>query len=271
MSDGSFTMESEDGTMSTQYGSGAKIPAGWPPEFPQYPGSNVIASHSTGDDEGRMMGVSMTTKDAPEQVIQYYEDKAASAGYKQTSTYTANEMVNNQYSGPELLFVITVSREDNETSIGLAVQPNPQAGKTDDSAAAGGDSGEAEGEASAGGGTEASGGAADGGTAVVSDGSGGLPEGFPVQVLKPYVNGTVTVASMSGADSMLVQETADSPAQVVEFYDNHLTGRGWSIETKMEMQGSTMRSYKSSGGNIVLTVGDNNGTTQISLNYSASK
>jgi hypothetical protein len=82
--DGSMKVTSDDGKTQTQWGQGASMPEGWPQWLGQYPGSTVQLSNRQVLTDKVSLTVTLQTKDAPELIVKYYEDKATAQGMKST-------------------------------------------------------------------------------------------------------------------------------------------------------------------------------------------
>lgn len=80
--DGSMKVTSDDGKTQTQWGQGTSMPEGWPTWLGQYPGSTVQMSNRQALTDKVSLTATLLTKDAPELVVKFYEDKATAQGMK---------------------------------------------------------------------------------------------------------------------------------------------------------------------------------------------
>jgi hypothetical protein len=116
---GSVKIDSTDGKTQTQYGEGSALPADWPAWLGQYPGSKVMMSNEQHETEKTSCTVTLNTKDAPEQVVKFFEDKAAAQGLKSQSKMTmpGNGTMESFIKDDQVLSVtcITGSGQDGNT------------------------------------------------------------------------------------------------------------------------------------------------------------
>lgn len=73
-------------TTTSSFGSGAKLPDGWPSDIPAYPGGKVKSASTSGSERSQTMSAQQETGDAPDAILKFYADKITAAGYKQSST-----------------------------------------------------------------------------------------------------------------------------------------------------------------------------------------
>lgn len=78
LSSGGIKVETAQGE-KMDFGTGAKLPDGWPSYAPQYPGSTIMAAMATPNGKT----VTAQTTDNPEKVTAFYKDKLSGAGFKQ--------------------------------------------------------------------------------------------------------------------------------------------------------------------------------------------
>ncbi len=91
--DGTVTVKGNDtgssgstgSTTTSSFGSGAKLPDGWPSDIPAYPGGKVKSASTSGSDRSQTMSAQQETGDAPDAILKFYADKITAAGYKQSS------------------------------------------------------------------------------------------------------------------------------------------------------------------------------------------
>jgi hypothetical protein len=61
----------------------AAMPAEWPADLPQYPGSTITAATSRSENGGVFVALMLKTNDSPDKVLKYYDEKALAAGLRQ--------------------------------------------------------------------------------------------------------------------------------------------------------------------------------------------
>ncbi|MGA2329702.1 MAG: hypothetical protein ABSH05_25905 [Bryobacteraceae bacterium] len=111
---GAMKIQSSEGTATFAAGGPVKLPA-W---FPAYAGVTPRGTYSVSDNTGDAAGFQFTTKDAPEQVLQFYESGLKSAGLKVTTLKQDNGgMVSGQDEGEQRQAVVTVSASDGATQV----------------------------------------------------------------------------------------------------------------------------------------------------------
>jgi hypothetical protein len=74
---------------------------------------------------------------------------------------------------------------------------------------------------------------------------------------------------MSDGNNTLVQETSDTREQVTQFYDDLFTGLGWTIDSRVEVPNTTVHTYKSEGGEIMMSAVSEQSKVTISLNHAS--
>jgi hypothetical protein len=89
----------EKGQVST-FNAGAGTPQNLPSWLPAYPGATIQGTLDTTNNEGRSATFTVSTKDDPAKVLDYYESQLKSAGLKvEKSTTTANGQTGGTVSG----------------------------------------------------------------------------------------------------------------------------------------------------------------------------
>ncbi|GEM_PF-384164 len=78
---GSIDIKSKDGSMSIGGGSAASLPD-W---LPAYPGASMQGIYAVKNNESEGAGLSFTTDDTPQQVVDFYEEALEDAGMKVTT------------------------------------------------------------------------------------------------------------------------------------------------------------------------------------------
>ncbi|HEY7216684.1 MAG TPA: hypothetical protein VIC28_18830 [Thermoanaerobaculia bacterium] len=92
---------------------GAGTPQNLPAWLPVYPGGTVQGTYDTTNAEGRTAAFSVTTKDAPDKVLDYYESQLKSAGLKVEKTTIS---ANGQNGG-----TVTATSDDQKRQAGVMV------------------------------------------------------------------------------------------------------------------------------------------------------
>ena len=244
-------VNSGDDGMATATGLAAQWPENWPAELPQYPGSTLNSSHIGSDaGEEKFLGVALVTSDAEDKVLEYYSEHALAAGWKSRGTTEAEGQRADHYISADgkLMFNIMCEPTDGGNAVSLMVAENLMGDETaegsDESGEATVDIGEEE---------------------PVEISTGKLPEGFPVNVLKPYPAGEVIQAMTQGEDCVLSMTTKDSVQQVADYYIAHFTGRGWAKGDDIDMTGSRMIAFNSKSGEVAFTVTDGGDARALTL------
>jgi hypothetical protein len=102
---------------------GGKMPAGWPKEVPQYPGSKVLASTSTDSTKGKQFMLLLETPDAVDAVLGYYDGKLTGAGYKKTAEIAKEDGKTRFYESDKLMAQFTIFKEGSVSKISLSLGP----------------------------------------------------------------------------------------------------------------------------------------------------
>lgn len=111
---GAMKVQSSEGTATFGAGGPVKLPA-W---FPAYAGVTPRGTYSVSDNTSDAAGFQFTTKDSPEQVLQFYETGLKSAGLKVTTMKQDNGgMVTGQDEGEQRQALVTVSVADGATQV----------------------------------------------------------------------------------------------------------------------------------------------------------
>ncbi|MBN2081636.1 hypothetical protein JW859_05435 [bacterium] len=259
--DGGATItHTEDGSVTT-LGADAKLPAGWPAEVPVYPGAELIAATEVNEEGNQGFHLGLKTADSGEDVLAFYRDKMAAAGYQEQQSMVKDGMGSIHFINDKWLLNVGVGREKGEeTGIMLMLSTHDFAvSDATESTEAPAEDGEApaeDGEASA-----------DGGSEGVTVSSGSLPADWP-EVLKPYPGGSITQSMASGNEYVLIQTTTDNGKTVIAYYEENLKSRGWTVDTSVESGDNLMRGFTSSAGEIALTTSPADTGTAITLTYS---
>jgi hypothetical protein len=120
---GTWKMEGEEGTAEVATGEHASLPAEWPAELPQYPGSTVEMSQRIDTPEGAQFSVTLKTSDSKEQVVAFYSEKAKAAGYKEVGSMSIEETSQQFYESDRHTFMVTCNAEEGATIATLMFGP----------------------------------------------------------------------------------------------------------------------------------------------------
>jgi len=244
-----------EGGSTAVIGGNATLPQGWPGSLPQYPGSKIVAAYTTGEGQHQAYAVNLSTSDSLEQVLAFYEEKALAAGYNKLSSVSSTDRGAAHYSSGTWKFNVTCTAAEGNTGIMLAL------GTTDEE-------GEGSAQPADGEGTEsgASGWDDNGGQATEAY-IGALPEGFPVEVVKPYPGAEIDNAASRGKEHLLTMTTKDASADVIKFYESYFGGRGWTKKDTVDADNNSMRGFQQGSDEVVLTAALKDGGTFITLVY----
>jgi hypothetical protein len=126
ISKGSTTVtDNKTGQSTTISTSGnGKMPAGWPKEVPQYPGSKVLAQSSTDSTKGKQFVLLLETPDAVDKVLGFYDGKLSAAGFKKTAEMTKEDGKTRFYQSDKLVAQFTIFKEGSVTKISMTLGPN---------------------------------------------------------------------------------------------------------------------------------------------------
>jgi hypothetical protein len=115
--DGSMKVTSNDGKTQTQWGQGASMPEGWPSWLGQYPGSTVQMANRQVLTDKVSLTATLQTKDAPELIVKFYEDKATAQGMKSNMKMSMpqNGSMQSFTKDDQILTVTCVTNTDGNT------------------------------------------------------------------------------------------------------------------------------------------------------------
>lgn len=120
MKNGSMTIKTEEGTMTT----GNKLPENWPTDIPMYAGATVqfggAANGMAGDAGG--MAVVMMSEDATADVAAYYKSSLAKDGWTVKSTMEAQGSTIYLAEKAGRTISVTVTGASGQTTITIGVQ-----------------------------------------------------------------------------------------------------------------------------------------------------
>ncbi|MFA5820819.1 MAG: hypothetical protein WC873_01815 [Candidatus Gracilibacteria bacterium] len=114
-SDGSFSVTTEEGTMSF----GTELSADWPNDVPTYPGAAVTYS-AVGNDlaDGGLGGYAIfTTSDSAQKVIDFYNGEMATAGWTVKASVNIASSMNVTFEKDGLAMNVTATEGDGSTTL----------------------------------------------------------------------------------------------------------------------------------------------------------
>jgi len=114
--DGTFKVTNEKGEVASWGAGTAKNLPGW---VPNYPGGAVQGTFDSTNAEGRSAAFSVTTKDAANKVMDYYETQLKAGGFKVEKNTLAN---NDQVSGG----TVTGTSDDQKRTVNIMVSTSPE-------------------------------------------------------------------------------------------------------------------------------------------------
>ncbi len=114
---GEFNMESEDGSFST--GAATELPEQWPADVPEPDGLAIMSATVIGSDTELTVSVTGTTDG--ERFVEAYAGQLEAAGFSETSSFTSDGTINNNYSNGEWTVNVGFfgTDSDNQTTISL--------------------------------------------------------------------------------------------------------------------------------------------------------
>jgi hypothetical protein len=113
-----ITYSGEGGDLSFQ--EGGNLPAGFPSDFPIYPGSKTISSWSaTGESKG--ISVMWESTDSADKVASYYKTELPKAGYKLTSTFEQAESKAYSFEKGTVKVLLGITSADNKVTISVTI------------------------------------------------------------------------------------------------------------------------------------------------------
>jgi hypothetical protein len=126
---GSMKITTNDGKTQTQWGEGAALPEGWPAWLAQYPGSTVTMGNRQAGADRTSFTATLMTKDAPEQVVKFYEDKAAAQGLKsQTKMNMPGNGSMESFVKDDQILSVSCATTSNGNAITLMYEAKPKKG-----------------------------------------------------------------------------------------------------------------------------------------------
>lgn len=116
---GDIQIKTDRGSFSSGGYAAGSMPAGWPSEIPQYPNSKINTSLNNSENGSMSLIVALTTRDSPQQVIEYYKPILTSNGWTniKTESFSRIFVVSGEKYGN--LMGINASSVTGKTSIGM--------------------------------------------------------------------------------------------------------------------------------------------------------
>ncbi|MBW7864895.1 MAG: hypothetical protein GX580_06960 [Candidatus Hydrogenedens sp.] len=116
-----MTQTTEEGTVTAQYGEGAKLPADFPKDVPVLDGLKIEAAVANGD-KGEFT-VSGKTTAGMDDVLSFYKDKTTAQGWKETMSMNAGEMYTFMCEKDSRALSVMMVKEEDGTMVSLSVTP----------------------------------------------------------------------------------------------------------------------------------------------------
>ena len=117
---GGINIESEDGSFRS--GAATELPDEWPSEIPEPTGLAIASASVIGSDTERAITVSGTVES--EGFVESYASALSSAGFDESSTFTANDTINNVYSDDQWTVGIVFFGDAAENQVTITVYSN---------------------------------------------------------------------------------------------------------------------------------------------------
>ncbi len=117
---GGINIESEDGSFRS--GAATEVPDEWPGEIPEPSGLAIASASVIGSDTEQAITVSGTVDG--DGFVESYADELTSAGFDETSTFTANGTINNVYTDDQWTVGIVFFGEADENQVTVTVYSN---------------------------------------------------------------------------------------------------------------------------------------------------
>ncbi len=117
---GEVNIESEDGSFRS--GAATELPDEWPGEIPEPSGLSIGSASVIGSDTEEAITVSGTVEG--DGFVESYASALTSAGFAETSTFTANGTINNVYTDDQWTVGIVFFGEADENQVTVTVYSN---------------------------------------------------------------------------------------------------------------------------------------------------
>ena len=117
---GGINIESEDGSFRS--GAATELPDEWPGEIPEPTGLAIASASVIGSDTEQAITVSGTVES--EGFVESYASALGSAGFDESSTFTANDTINNVYSDDQWTVGIVFFGDAAENQVTITVYSN---------------------------------------------------------------------------------------------------------------------------------------------------
>lgn len=114
------SIKGEDGNVTFESDGG--VPAGFPSDFPIYPGSKVTGSFSaSGENNSKGSSVVWESGDVSTKVAEYYKTELPKAGWKIVTEYSSNDSVTLTFEKGEYSGFMAVGKSDDKTAISVTI------------------------------------------------------------------------------------------------------------------------------------------------------
>ena len=117
---GGVNIESEDGSFRS--GATTEVPDEWPGEIPEPSGLAIASASVIGSDTEQAITVSGTVEG--DGFVESYATALTSAGFDETSTFTADDTINNVYTNDQWTVGIVFFGDAGENQVTLTVYSN---------------------------------------------------------------------------------------------------------------------------------------------------
>ncbi|MFC1632846.1 hypothetical protein ACFL1U_01730 [Patescibacteria group bacterium] len=119
---GTVTVEDQEGTAQTTFGTGLKLADDFPSDAPAYPGGNLITVSDASDEASiKIHSVSWTTSDSNDTVEDWYRTELEKQGWNITFSSTTNEVTSIVCAKDARALTVAISVAENLTTIALTV------------------------------------------------------------------------------------------------------------------------------------------------------
>jgi len=231
-----MTLTDKETGETTEVSATGELPEGWPAEIPMYPNSKIIFSQRSELEGEYVLHVVISTPDATTQVVEFLQTKAESAGFIREQATQAEGEGSVSYVKPDQRFFFAYATTPDGTEVSMQVLPNqgemPEHGTS------------------------------------TTMGTGALPEGFPEDFLPVYPGAEVLQATVTDNDALLTIGVGDSTEQVLQFYQEYWTSRGWQMSVEVAGTQRSAASFESDGNTINLSISHEDEQTTASMVYS---
>ncbi len=114
-----LTIQGEGGQLSFE--EGGKLPAGFPSDFPIYPGAKLTGSWTAKGEKGEGISLVWETTDDVLKVSDYYKTQLASLGWKVTTTFDSSSSSTFSFEKDSKSGFMGITKSDSKTTISLTL------------------------------------------------------------------------------------------------------------------------------------------------------